>query len=122
MYVYATSIKGASQKVNNREISAHAMTSHFVYRQGSGHAFHYNFICGHSDAPLILMRILFAFASTKRTHLVNIHIFALLLLGWPRPRRQLKSRKAEYPDDAKFNVQDFVKEHTQRTTCPSCNL
>lgn len=36
--------------------------------------------------------------------------------------RQLKSRKAEYPDDAKFNVQDFVKEHTQRTTCPSCNL
>lgn len=34
--------------------------------------------------------------------------------------RQLKSHKAEYPDDAKFNVQDYVKEQTQRTNCTSC--
>ncbi|XP_055690459.1 ras-related protein Rab-26 isoform X2 [Lutzomyia longipalpis] len=36
--------------------------------------------------------------------------------------RQLKSRKTEFAaaDDAKFNVQEYVREHAQRPTCPSC--
>ncbi|XP_059615314.1 ras-related protein Rab-37 isoform X3 [Phlebotomus argentipes] len=36
--------------------------------------------------------------------------------------RQLKSRKSEFAaaDDAKFNVQEYVREHAQRPTCPSC--
>ncbi|XP_055707786.1 ras-related protein Rab-37 isoform X2 [Phlebotomus papatasi] len=36
--------------------------------------------------------------------------------------RQLKSRKSEFAaaDDAKFNVQEYVREHAQRPTCPNC--
>ncbi|XP_055845217.1 ras-related protein Rab-37 isoform X2 [Episyrphus balteatus] len=37
--------------------------------------------------------------------------------------RQLKCRRNESLDEAKFNVQDFVREQTQpKQTCPQCNM
>lgn len=37
--------------------------------------------------------------------------------------RKLKSRKMDSIDDARFNVQDYVNEHsTKGPTCPPCNL
>ncbi|XP_052121008.1 ras-related protein Rab-37 [Frankliniella occidentalis] len=36
--------------------------------------------------------------------------------------RELKSRKSGNPDDNRFNVQDYVREHqTQRPSCPPCS-
>lgn len=36
--------------------------------------------------------------------------------------RNLKSRKSDSIDESRFNVQEYVKEQTSRTTCPQCNL
>lgn len=36
--------------------------------------------------------------------------------------RKLKNRKNDTIDESRFNVQDYVKEHTQRPSCPPCNL
>ncbi|XP_039293103.1 ras-related protein Rab-37 isoform X2 [Nilaparvata lugens] len=35
--------------------------------------------------------------------------------------RDLKSQKCGNPDDQKFNVQDYVREQTQKGSCPPCN-
>jgi len=35
--------------------------------------------------------------------------------------RELKSRKSGNPDESKFNVQDYVREQSQRGSCPPCN-
>ncbi|XP_075219972.1 RAS oncogene family member Rab26 isoform X3 [Lycorma delicatula] len=35
--------------------------------------------------------------------------------------RELKSRKCGNADDQKFNVQDYVREQTQKGSCPPCN-
>ncbi|XP_069703892.1 ras-related protein Rab-37 isoform X2 [Periplaneta americana] len=35
--------------------------------------------------------------------------------------RELKSRKSGNPDETKFNVQDYVREQSQRGSCPPCN-
>jgi GTPase SAR1 family protein len=35
--------------------------------------------------------------------------------------RELKSRKSGNPDECKFNVQDYVREQSQRASCPPCN-
>ncbi|KAK6625326.1 Ras- protein Rab-37 [Polyplax serrata] len=35
--------------------------------------------------------------------------------------RELKSRKARNPEETAFNVKEYVKEQSQRTSCPSCN-
>lgn len=37
--------------------------------------------------------------------------------------RKLKSRKMDSIDDARFNVQDYVNEHSTKTqTCPPCGV
>lgn len=37
--------------------------------------------------------------------------------------RKLRSRSSKTIDDARFNVQDFVNERTNKgTTCPPCNF
>ncbi|PNF39033.1 Ras-related protein Rab-37 [Cryptotermes secundus] len=35
--------------------------------------------------------------------------------------RELKFRKSGNPDESKFNVQDYVREQSQRGSCPPCN-
>ncbi|XP_044732083.1 ras-related protein Rab-37-like isoform X2 [Chrysoperla carnea] len=35
--------------------------------------------------------------------------------------RELKIRSSGNMDEARFNVQDYVRDQTQRTTCPPCN-
>lgn len=35
--------------------------------------------------------------------------------------RELKSRKSENPDETAFNVRDYVREQSQRSTCPPCS-
>lgn len=35
--------------------------------------------------------------------------------------RELKFRKSGNPDESKFNVQDYVREQSQRASCPPCN-
>ncbi|KDR21594.1 Ras-related protein Rab-37 [Zootermopsis nevadensis] len=35
--------------------------------------------------------------------------------------RELKSRKSGNSDESKFNVQDYVREQSQRGSCPPCN-
>ncbi|KAG4077569.1 hypothetical protein HA402_002996 [Bradysia odoriphaga] len=36
--------------------------------------------------------------------------------------KKLKSRKNDIIDESRFNVHEYVKEHTQRPSCPPCNL
>ncbi|XP_037906995.1 ras-related protein Rab-37-like isoform X2 [Hermetia illucens] len=43
-------------------------------------------------------------------------------LAFSAVARQLKSRRNESIDDAKFNVQEFVKEQSQKPACPPCNM
>lgn len=35
--------------------------------------------------------------------------------------RELKSKKIKNPDEAAFNVKEYVREQTQKTSCPPCN-
>ncbi|XP_037044812.1 ras-related protein Rab-37 isoform X4 [Bradysia coprophila] len=36
--------------------------------------------------------------------------------------KKLKNRKNDIIDESRFNVHEYVKEHTQRPSCPPCNL
>lgn len=35
--------------------------------------------------------------------------------------RELKSRKTKNPDETAFNVKEYVREQSQKASCPSCN-
>lgn len=42
-------------------------------------------------------------------------------LAFTAVARELKSRKSKDPEDNAFNVKEYIKEQSQRTTCPPCS-